>query len=68
MMMPVMGGCEATRTIRDTIPKEKQPVIIALTANAFHESRKECLQSGMDEVLTKPGSFLSSVSHSQILT
>jgi len=55
MMMPVMGGCEATQAIRNTISKEKQPVIIALTANAFQEGREECLQSGMDEVLTKPG-------------
>ena len=56
-MMPVMGGCEATRAIRSSIPKEKQPMIVALTANAFQESRDECLRAGMDEVFTKPSLF-----------
>jgi CheY-like chemotaxis protein len=58
MMMPVMGGCEATQIIRNSIEKERQPVIIALTANAFQESKMECLESGMNDVLTKPGQLL----------
>jgi CheY-like chemotaxis protein len=61
MMMPVMGGCEATEIIRKTIPKERQPMIVALTANAFQESRDECLKAGMDDVFTKPSWFPLSV-------
>lgn len=55
--MPNMDGLEATRHIRQEIPKLDQPCIIALTANAFNESVEQCIQSGMDDVLTKPISF-----------
>lgn len=52
--MPVMGGLEATKSIRklggawSTIP------IVALTANAFAEDKKACHGAGMDGFLTKP--------------
>lgn len=51
MRMPVMDGLAATREIRKrntTIP------IIALTANAFEEDVKQCLQAGMNAHLAKP--------------
>ncbi|RCR65973.1 response regulator [Larkinella punicea] len=52
MQMPVMDGLEATRLIRQTIVK--QPVIIALTANALEGNEQECLDAGMNDFLGKP--------------
>ncbi len=56
-MMPVMDGFAATKEIRK-IEKEKNspnPVlIIALTANASEEDKKKCLDSGMDDFISKP--------------
>ena len=52
MSMPVMNGLDATRVIRASAGH--QPVIIALTANAFDTDRKSCLAAGMDGFLTKP--------------
>jgi len=54
IMMPEVGGLEATEIIRKELPKDKQPIIIALTANAFAEDRVRCYQSGMNAVVTKP--------------
>jgi len=54
VMMPEVGGLEATETIRRELSKEQQPIIIALTANAFAEDRVRCYQSGMNAVVTKP--------------
>jgi CheY-like chemotaxis protein len=50
--MPGMGGIEATQIIRKTLVA--QPVIVALTANAFSEDKKKCLEAGMNEIITKP--------------
>lgn len=52
MSMPVMNGLEATRLIRDT--DGPQPVIVALTANAFDSDREACMAAGMDGFLSKP--------------
>ncbi|KAL7752563.1 hypothetical protein RI367_002097 [Sorochytrium milnesiophthora] len=54
IMMPVMDGQEATVAIRETLPKERQPKIVALTANAFDEDRHKYMACGMDDVLIKP--------------
>jgi CheY-like chemotaxis protein len=53
-MMPVVSGFEATRMIRQRVPKADQPKIIALTADAFKENAQRCMDSGMDFVLYKP--------------
>jgi CheY-like chemotaxis protein len=49
-----MDGLEATRRIRAELTDERQPHIIAMTANAFAEDRVRCLDAGMDDYLSKP--------------
>ena len=53
--MPVMDGYEATREIRRLENKELADIpILAMTANAFEEDRREALQCGMNGHLAKP--------------
>lgn len=54
MEMPVMDGIEATKIIRKSLPEENQPVIIAMTANAFDDDRRRCLDAGMNDFISKP--------------
>jgi PAS domain S-box-containing protein len=57
--MPELDGLEAARSINGLADPAAQgrrrcPPIVALTANAFAEDRKRCLEAGMSDYLAKP--------------
>ena len=55
IMMPVMNGYDATKTIRSLDREDAKEVpIIAMTANAFTEDRIRAKEAGMDEHIAKP--------------
>ncbi|HEY9766501.1 MAG TPA: ATP-binding protein [Chroococcales cyanobacterium] len=61
VMMPLMNGLVATRTIREAEKKTQARLknlprtpIIALTANAMKGDAEECLAAGMDGYISKP--------------
>ncbi|PSR16575.1 response regulator [filamentous cyanobacterium CCP3] len=53
VQMPEMDGLEATRQIHRIWPTTR-PRIVAMTANAMQGDREACLQSGMDDYISKP--------------
>jgi HPt (histidine-containing phosphotransfer) domain-containing protein len=55
MQMPVMDGCTATKTIRDSLHPDAAPVpIIAMTANVVAGMKQIFLKNGMNDFLPKP--------------
>jgi CheY-like chemotaxis protein len=54
LQMPEMDGFEASREIRRRLPEDRQPAIVALTANVLQGDRDACLAAGMDDYITKP--------------
>lgn len=57
LMLPVMDGFEAARHIRafeKENPGSKPVKIVAMTANALHEDREQCLACEMDDFISKP--------------
>ena len=57
LQMPVMDGLEATRHIRTFEKETESPhhvYIVALTANAISEMKKDCTMAGMDDFMEKP--------------
>ncbi|HOY09515.1 MAG TPA: response regulator [Candidatus Omnitrophota bacterium] len=52
LQMPVMGGVEATRIIRNELKKNLP--IIALTAAELEDEKDRCLEAGMTDYLPKP--------------
>ncbi|MEY2829794.1 MAG: hypothetical protein RIQ33_1652, partial [Bacteroidota bacterium] len=55
MQMPLLGGEDATKLIRSELENvNNKTIIIALTANVSEKDLDGCIQSGMNDFLTKP--------------
>ncbi len=52
--MPGMDGVQATALIQQSLPPERLPWIVAVTANALQGDREILLDAGMDDYLSKP--------------
>jgi PAS domain S-box-containing protein len=52
LQMPIMGGIEATKIIRNDLLLATP--IIALSANAFTTETEKCIEIGMNDYVTKP--------------
>ncbi|MBL8452629.1 MAG: response regulator [Zoogloea sp.] len=53
LQMPKLNGFEAARAIR-ALPGRTRTPIVALTANAFEQDRRACIEAGMDDHIGKP--------------
>jgi PAS domain S-box-containing protein len=53
MLMPVMDGVTATRTLR-LDPRWQGLPVVAMTANAMEDDRLRCLAAGMNDHIAKP--------------
>ncbi len=56
LQMPLMGGLEATKKIRNMETGTRDPdiPIIAMTANATQQDKQNCLNAGMNDFISKP--------------
>ncbi len=61
-VMPVMGGLEATRLLRES-PEFKHVPIIAVSASASHADRERSLAAGVDAFVHKPIDFNELLRH-----
>ncbi|WP_294465153.1 response regulator [uncultured Anaerofustis sp.] len=61
IQMPVMNGYEATEKIKKANRDDHDVIIFALSANAFRDDYDRAMESGMDDLVTKPldvGAFI----------
>jgi CheY-like chemotaxis protein len=56
IQMPLMDGFEFTASLRrwEAAQGRQRLPVVALTAQAMLEDKERCLQSGMDDYLSKP--------------
>ena len=54
LQMPEMDGLEATRRLRASIPRARQPYIIAVSADVLTTTQESCRAAGMDKFIAKP--------------
>ncbi len=54
VQMPELDGLQATIRIRKSFAANRQPYIVAMTANAMEGDREKCLDAGMNDYLSKP--------------
>ncbi len=54
IQMPFMDGYRTTEKILSSPKIKKKPKIFAMTANAFEEDKKKCLETGMKDYISKP--------------
>ncbi|MGQ9864828.1 MAG: ATP-binding protein [Pseudanabaenaceae cyanobacterium] len=54
IQMPEMDGLQTTQHIYETLPVERQPLVIAVTAGVQPTERQKCLAVGMCDFLPKP--------------
>jgi len=54
IQMPIMDGRTATKIIRENSASKTKPWIVALTADALPEDKITCLDSGMNDYISKP--------------
>jgi CheY-like chemotaxis protein len=54
IQMPEKDGVQTTLEVRKEFPPERQPRIIAMTANAMKEDHENYLSIGMDDYIVKP--------------
>ena len=57
IQMPEMDGNEVTQKVRELPGKKSQVPIIALTAHATADEERRCINSGMNDYLSKPFDF-----------
>ncbi|MEO5572141.1 MAG: PAS domain S-box protein [Bacteroidia bacterium] len=54
VQMPNLDGLETTKEIVKILPSTNRPKIIAMTAFAMQGDKEKCLESGMDDYISKP--------------